>query len=167
MRRGMLYRVSVAAPSFTSSYVASQRRSLHEATNSSSSDGDGGARPIKVKVTVKDRDGKKYTSEYPTGVNLMEAMRDDAVSPVDLPGSCGGGLRCSTCHVFVEGDWFATVAKTSPLSEPEQDLLDSTPEAQDNSRLVCQVKLTPEMDGLELSMPKACRDLRFMQENKA
>jgi 2Fe-2S ferredoxin len=37
----------------------------------------------------------------------------------------------------------------------EQSMLDFANEVQDNSRLSCQIKVTPELDGLIVRLPKS------------
>lgn len=37
-------------------------------------------------------------------------------------------------------------------------MLDMAPMLQENSRLGCQIILTPEMDGIELTLPKVTRN---------
>lgn len=47
------------------------------------------------------------------------------------------------------------------LPEPEEkedDLLDMAPFLKENSRLGCQIILTKELDGIELTLPKATRN---------
>lgn len=40
----------------------------------------------------------------------------------------------------------------------EDDMLDMAPMLQENSRLGCQIILTPELDGIELTLPKVTRN---------
>ena len=62
---------------------------------------------------------------------------------------CGGCCSCATCHVHVDP---AFKDKLPPMSEDENDLLDSSEHRIASSRLSCQVPLTPELDGIhELS----------------
>ena len=58
--------------------------------------------------------------------------------------TCGGMALCATCHVKVEEVF-------DNLSEPgdqEMDQLDILPNAEHNSRLACQLRLHPDMDGI-------------------
>ena len=62
--------------------------------------------------------------------------------------TCGGMALCATCHVKVEEGMNA-------LNEPgddEMDQLDVLPNAEFNSRLACQLRLKPEMDGISVRL---------------
>jgi 2Fe-2S ferredoxin len=69
---------------------------------------------------------------------------------VDIEGACEGSMACSTCHVVVSSDWFG---KLATASEFEEDMLDLTYGLKPTSRLGCQINITPELDGLELTLP--------------
>ncbi|MCL4120831.1 UNVERIFIED_CONTAM: hypothetical protein GTU68_049926 [Idotea baltica] len=60
-------------------------------------------------------------------------------------GDCGGVAACATCHVHINPQW---ISKVGPASDIEQGMLELEDNVTDNSRLGCQVKLTPELDGL-------------------
>ena len=63
----------------------------------------------------------------------------------------GGGCYCSTCHVYVQGEW---VGKVGPISAMEESLLGLGTDRKANSRLSCQIQITDEMDGLVVSTPE-------------
>lgn len=94
------------------------------------------------KITYITPDGETRIVENATGT-LMSAAVDNQVKGID--GDCGGVCSCATCHVHIDPDW---VEKTGPASEAEQGMLELEDEASETSRLGCQVKLTPELDGL-------------------
>jgi|SRR5689334_16195270 ferredoxin, 2Fe-2S len=69
-----------------------------------------------------------------------------------IVAECGGNAVCATCHVYVDETW---AGKLDPVSDDEDALLDGT--ASDrlpNSRLSCQIKVTPALDGLVLRLPE-------------
>ena len=69
-----------------------------------------------------------------------------------IVAECGGNAMCATCHVYVDDDW---IGRLAAMSEEEDALLDGTAsERQPTSRLSCQIKLTPELDGLVLRLPE-------------
>ena len=72
----------------------------------------------------------------------------------DLPGieaECGGLVSCATCQVYVEPPWGP---RLPPASEDEQDILaDLAVERRPESRLACQIALSPALDGLVVRVP--------------
>jgi ferredoxin len=72
-----------------------------------------------------------------------------------LEGACEGVMACSTCHVIVDPEDFATLP---PASEEEEDLLDLAAHATRTSRLACQIMLTAEMESLSVRVPPEARN---------
>ncbi|KAF6306549.1 hypothetical protein mRhiFer1_008650 [Rhinolophus ferrumequinum] len=70
-------------------------------------------------------------------------------------GACEASLACSTCHVYVSEDHLDLLP---PPDEREDDMLDMAPLLQENSRLGCQIILTPELEGAEFTLPKITRN---------
>ena len=99
------------------------------------------------KLIVVDRAGVEKTIEAQAGLTLMEAIRDNGFD--ELLALCGGCCSCATCHVYVDP---AFADKLPPMSEDENDLLESSDHRNETSRLSCQVPLTAEMDGLKVSI---------------
>ena len=98
-------------------------------------------------LKITKQSGEKSTLEATSGETLMEALRDNGYDEIEA--ICGGVCSCSTCHVYIEGDW---AKKLGERSEDEFQLVSSTEQFKDNSRLSCQITLTDEMDGLELTI---------------
>lgn len=96
-----------------------------------------------IKLTVKTRDGVAHAVEGSMGSTLMEAIRKSDID--ELVALCGGSCSCATCHVFVE---VGPAEMTTPASEDEDDLLDSSDHRAVNSRLACQIALQDLHDGL-------------------
>src|ERR1700704_1622340 len=68
-----------------------------------------------------------------------------------IVAECGGNAMCATCHVYVDESWFA---RLPAMGEEENELLNGVAaERQNNSRLSCQIKVTPELDGLVVRLP--------------
>src|SRR3546814_15081114 len=83
-------------------------------------------------VVTRDRTG--HWIEGDTSRTVMENIRDAGFD--ELLALCGGCCSCATCHVHVEaGNGDAIPA----MSEDENDLLDSTSDRDENSRLSCQI----------------------------
>ncbi|MEC7490881.1 MAG: 2Fe-2S iron-sulfur cluster-binding protein [Pseudomonadota bacterium] len=85
--------------------------------------------------------------EVETGTTVLQAAWDNNI---DIEGACEGAIACSTCHVIVSDIFFWKLANAT---EEEQDLLDLAWGVQPNSRLGCQIVITPELDGIKLTVP--------------
>ena len=88
------------------------------------------------------------TVEVEPGTSLLEAAHENGI---ELEGACEGSLACSTCHVIVAPAWHE---KLEPPEEDEEDLLDRAFGLTPTSRLGCQVRMTDELDGLEVTIPE-------------
>jgi 2Fe-2S ferredoxin len=102
-----------------------------------------------AKITFTDVTGTARTVEAAPGATVMEvAIRND------IPGieaECGGACACATCHVYIDEAWREKVGEPSPM---EEDMLDFGYDVRPNSRLSCQIKVTPELDGLKVTTPE-------------
>lgn len=103
---------------------------------------------MSVSVTFNNGLGSSETVLGEPGMTLMEVAREAGVD--GIIAECGGGATCSTCHVWVEPDWIAQVGK--PPAQ-EDMLLEFAPGRTELSRLSCQITLTPELDGLSVTVP--------------
>ena len=74
---------------------------------------------------------------------------------IELEGACEASLACSTCHVYVSREHFG---KLQEAQEGEDDMLDMAPALQENSWLGCQIIITKELEGMELTLPKVTRN---------
>jgi 2Fe-2S ferredoxin len=101
-----------------------------------------------VKITYIDSTGEARTIEAQEGSTVMESAIRNGVP--EISAECGGGCACATCHVYVDEKW---VALTGKASDQEEDMLDFAYKVQPNSRLCCQIKVTPELDGLIVTTP--------------
>ncbi len=100
-----------------------------------------------MKIKVTDFDGQTHELEGIEGWRVMEIIRDNGLP---IRADCGGACCCATCHVYVAEDW---QAKLYPQSDDERDLLDDQGIGlKDNSRLSCQILMSEELDGLELTL---------------
>lgn len=81
------------------------------------------------------------------GHNLMESLRDGGLSVMAL---CGGGMSCGTCHVHLAQPW---AARLGPASLQETAILEGCERyAPGLSRLSCQIRLEPALDGARLEV---------------
>jgi len=95
-----------------------------------------------IKVTLIDRNGNRHTLEAPTdmNMNLMELCKS-----YDLPvqGICGGMAMCASCQIYINSDNFL-----NHKTDDEEAMLSEALYLKNNSRLGCQVQITPDLDGL-------------------
>ena len=96
-------------------------------------------------LTVVTREGEESTLEVASGLTVMEAIRDNGFD--ELLALCGGCCSCATCHVHVDP---AFADKLPPMSDDEDDLLDSSDHRDATSRLSCQIPFTDALDGLKV-----------------
>lgn len=106
------------------------------------------------KVTFICPDGTRKTIDAKAGTSLLEIAHSNGLQN-ELEGACEGGLACSTCHVIVSPEWFN---KLSEAEEAEEDMLDLAYDLQETSRLGCQIVMTEDLDGLEVTIPGASRN---------
>ena len=105
------------------------------------------------KMTFILKDGSRKEVDAPLGLSVLEIAHRHGV---DVEGACEGSLACSTCHVIVDKAWYD---KLGEASEDEEDMLDLAFGLTHTSRLGCQIKITPELDGLTVSLPAATRNM--------
>ncbi|GAC1575962.1 MAG: 2Fe-2S iron-sulfur cluster-binding protein [Sphingomicrobium sp.] len=102
-----------------------------------------------TQINVVKRDGTTQDVTATDGVSLMESLRDAGFD--DLLALCGGCCSCATCHVHIDDE---TLAKLAPMSDDENDLLDSSDHRDANSRLSCQIRIGDELDGATVTIAK-------------
>ena len=106
------------------------------------------------KLIVVTRDGEEREVAGAAGLSVMEVIRENGFD--ELLALCGGCCSCATCHVHVDPEF---AAKLAPMSEDENDLLDSSADRDGRSRLSCQILCSDELDGLKLTLaPSAAKD---------
>lgn len=98
-------------------------------------------------LIVTTRTGTVHDLVAENGLSAMETIRDGGID--ELLALCGGCCSCATCHVHVDE---ADVAKLPPMSDDENDLLDTSSFRTGTSRLSCQIQMTPALDGLRVSI---------------
>ena len=59
-------------------------------------------------------------------------------------------MACATCHVYVEEKWLNKIPKAE---DAEIDMIDMAYEPKKNSRLSCQIIVSPELEGIEINTP--------------
>lgn len=97
-----------------------------------------------VKVIFVEPAGGEVELDATDGWSLMQVATSQGVEGIDA--ECGGSCACATCHCYVEGD---AAAHLPAPSEGELAMLDNVAaERRPNSRLSCQIKAAPDLEGL-------------------
>jgi len=99
------------------------------------------------RLIIVDRAGQEREVEGRAGWSVMEIIRDNGFD--ELLALCGGCCSCATCHVHVDPDW---AGKLRPRKGEEDDLLDTSDQRVETSRLSCQLLFAPELDGLRVTI---------------
>ncbi len=102
------------------------------------------------KITYIAFDGEETTVAAKEGMSVMQTAVNNGVD--GIVAECGGACSCATCHVFVDPEWFDKLPEAQTM---EKEMLDFVMNPQPNSRLSCQIKLTPELDGLIVRTPES------------
>lgn len=101
-------------------------------------------------ITFIHPDNRSQQVEAEDGASVMLAALTHGVD--GIVAECGGNAVCATCHVYVDEAW---AARLEPVSDDEDALLDGTAsERLPNSRLSCQIKVQPALEGLVLRLPE-------------
>ena len=102
------------------------------------------------KITYVHPDGRLEPVEVAEGASVMQGATANCVD--GIVAECGGNCMCATCHVYVEP---AQLAMLPAMSRDEDALLDGTAaERRPNSRLSCQVRVGPALEGLVVHLPE-------------
>lgn len=110
--------------------------------------------------------GVKERTRWKLGESLLDAARNQEIfAQTDsiMEGACGGNMSCSTCHVYIRQQAFQDLLDDP--SETELDMIDMAFEPTSESRLACQVRLTPHIidnlpeEDLEFDIPKEANNL--------
>ncbi|MEW7290880.1 2Fe-2S iron-sulfur cluster-binding protein [Aquimarina sp. 2304DJ70-9] len=99
-----------------------------------------------VTIKIKDRENVVHEVQAPTdmAMNLMEVCK---AYELPVEGTCGGMAMCASCQCYVLSDH-----ELPEMSQDEDLMLAEAFYVEDNSRLGCQIPITPELDGLEVEL---------------
>lgn len=84
-----------------------------------------------------------------TSGSVMALAVEHNINGID--GDCGGVCSCATCHVHVAQE---DTEKTGVASEIEKDMLELDDNADEYSRLSCQLQICDALDGVVLRVAK-------------
>ena len=111
---------------------------------------------IDLKRNSRIKAGSIIDREYGGRSNFRQAVKKGGIGIGSLryidgiDADCGGSMACATCHVYVGENWTNKIEK---IQDSEQDMLDMAYEPKKNSRLSCQIIVTNDLDGLEVTTP--------------
>ncbi len=95
------------------------------------------------KIIYVQPDGARVEAEIKNGYSVMEGAVDNGVD--GIVAECGGACACATCHSYIDDAW---LSKVPEMDDMEDSMLDVAHERRPNSRLTCQIEVSPELDGL-------------------
>ena len=95
-----------------------------------------------ITIFLIDREGKKHSLKAPTdlNMNLMELCKS---YEFPVQGVCGGMAMCASCQIYINSNNIL-----NNITEDEEAMLSEAFFVKKNSRLGCQIQITPDLDGL-------------------
>lgn len=116
----------------------------------------------KYNVTFITPENEKIKVQVRENTNLLDAAHQNNI---ELEGACEGSLACSTCHLIVKQEFYD---KLEEPSDEENDMypfllnrLDLAFGLTETSRLGCQICMTKALDGIEVRIPSATRNMQL------
>lgn len=102
-----------------------------------------------ITIKIKDRDGNEHQVVAPTdmAMNLMEVVRSYELAPEGTIGVCGGMAMCASCQCYILND-----TELPEMQDEEDAMLSEAFYVKQNSRLGCQIPITPSLHGLEVEL---------------
>lgn len=102
-----------------------------------------------IKITIIDRNGTSHIVDAPTdmNMNLMELVRAYELAPEGTIGICGGMAMCASCQCYVLHE-----VSLPEMTPDEEAMLSEAFNVKSNSRLGCQIFITPEIEGLVVEL---------------
>jgi 2Fe-2S ferredoxin len=101
-------------------------------------------------ITYIEASGQSTTIALADGWSLMQGATANGID--GILGECGGSCACATCHCYVDE---ARLGDLAPPGETELAMLENTAAPRrPNSRLACQLKASPALDGLVVHLPE-------------
>lgn len=103
-----------------------------------------------VTITYVEPGGTAVPVDVPEGWSLMQGATANGVD--GIVGECGGSCACATCHCYVD---LGRLNDLLPPAAAELDMLAHVvAERRPNSRLACQIKAGPALQGLVVTLPE-------------
>ena len=103
-----------------------------------------------MRVTFINPKGGMQTVMGEVGESIMRCATYHRIP--GIIGECGGAMACATCHAYIDEKW---AHRLPGKSTQENEMLSGCIDTRWNSRLTCQVRLSEELDGLVIEVPKS------------
>lgn len=102
---------------------------------------------MEVSIQVTDRENITHQIQAPTdmNMNLMEVIRAYAIAQDGEIGVCGGMAMCASCQCYIVSD-----TPLPAMGDEEEAMLFEAYYVKENSRLGCQIPITPDLEGLKV-----------------
>ena len=100
-------------------------------------------------ITFVQANGKAHVLQVQAGQSVMQVATDNGVP--GILADCGGCCSCATCHCYVDDAW---AQRFAPPTTEETELVSYAFDPLPNSRLSCQLVLTPEHNGIVIHLPR-------------
>lgn len=100
-------------------------------------------------ITFIHPDNRCESVDADDGASVMMAALTHNID--GILAECGGNAVCATCHVYIDP---AFADRLDPVGDDEDALLEGTAtDRLPNSRLSCQVKVSPALEGMIIRIP--------------
>jgi 2Fe-2S ferredoxin len=103
-----------------------------------------------VTIVYIEQGGAERQVDVPPGRSAMEGAVMHGVE--GIAAECGGACACGTCHAYVGADWIDVVGRAG---DDEQEMLAFAEAPRDDSRLLCQITVSPELEGIRIQVAPA------------
>lgn len=103
-----------------------------------------------ITVTFIDPQGQAHAVQTDTGASLMQVATENGIP--GIVAECGGACSCATCVCQVDAAWAERVGAAEGM---ELAMLDGALDECATSRLSCQIRLSPALDGLVVRVPRS------------
>ena len=103
-----------------------------------------------IKLNIIDVNGKNHiiTTFLNTDLSLMDVVKNAGFAM----GNCGGMALCASCHCYISS---SNNIILNQKTDAEEDMLDQLHNSSlEKSRLICQIPLSEELNGITLKIVK-------------
>lgn len=102
-----------------------------------------------IKIKITDREGVLHEVLAPTdmAMNVMEIVRSYELAPEGTIGVCGGMAMCASCQCYINSNH-----RLPEMGIDEDMMLAEAFHVEENSRLGCQIRISEELEGLEIEL---------------